>query len=761
MSRQRRSLTIEPPRRSAGPDGVGLFGKALIVICVLAASLRGAILVEYLRRNPFAQAPVTDGAVYWEWAGRIANGQSTGQMPFASAPLYPYVLGALRALGGDLASVYALQLVLDLLTVALLAGIGRQRFGESVGLAAAACWLIVDEPAFYITRVLNSSLQVFLVVVLWALLLRWQERGGWKAALFVGGALGFNCLANPTMMLLLPILPVWMVVSLWRNGRQSDRGSRGRRRPIRSAIGQAAIGLGLAVLVIAPATLHNWRACGEFIPITACPGITLRQGNGPGAVGTYVPIPGVSGGRDTLFADAACVYQKATGRPARWRDVDAYFRDQAIAYWRDDPARAGRLILRRAYWFVAGRYYCDVHQPTWERDQGFARLLWLAPIPTAWLIGPAIVGLIALIRRPIQYAPEWLLLAVPLVVVAVFQYSPRYRLPAVPVIVLLATWAWAQAIRRPVEWRWTAGVGGATALAIALGPINKATGFEDPAGLMYNNEYNLAVALIRLDRKKEAIERLERALRILPTSAEAHNDLAVLLAERREFDRAISHYESALRARPGWARAELNLGIAYANRRDFARAIERYRRAQRARPDWPEVSANLVIAHEHLAAIEEQRQNRDQAIAHWQEALKIDPTRNEARNRLAIALMTSRRYDQAVAALRECLRRRPDDLTAANNLAWLLATCPRDHLRNGDEAVAIAERISRVAGREQPGILDSLAAAYAESGRFDRAIETAESALALARARNDSALAEQVVRRLALYRQGRAFHEAE
>jgi Flp pilus assembly protein TadD len=732
------------------------FGPALLVVCAIGAGLRIAILAEYLRRNPFAYSPVTDGAVYWEWAGRIARGEWIGRTPFVSAPLYPYLLGLLRYLGGELPAVYISQLILDLITVVVLAWIARERIGPGAGLLAAVAWLVLDEPAFFFTRVLNSTLQVFLVVVVWVALLRWQRHGSWRTAGVSGVLLGLNCLANPAMMVLVVLVPVWMAVSTWARGRhrlpvtqkpsggQETRHGRSTRevdgqdaRPPtihgqdaramtvhgQDSLGtaaQAALLAVLAIAVISPATWHNWRACREFIPITACPGITLRQGNGPGAVGTFVGIPGVSAGRDQLFEDAARVYHQATGRPVRWRDVDRYFRDQALDYLRADPVRAAGLVLRRVYWFVSGRYYCDVHQPSWERDTGLARLLWLAPLPTAWLIGPGLVGMMALLRRPLRFGPEWFLLAVPFFVVAAFQYSPRYRLPAIPVIVVAAAWAMTQLPRWRSAPRWAAATAVSAVAAVALGPINRATGFEDPARLAYSNEYNLAVALSRLGRDAEAIDHLHKALTLLPTSPDAHNDLAVLLARRGDVDTAIHHYEQALRFRPGWARAECNLGLALAGRRRFDQAIEHLSRARASRPDSAEIAYNL-----------------------------------------AVTLAASKRFEEAIHVLREELKRRPDDLSAANNLAWILATCPRGDLRNGAEAVALAERVCRGSSPEQPGFLDSLAAAYAETGRFDQAVAIAERAAELAATRKDPALADRLRLRIELYRQHRPYREGD
>lgn len=770
------------------------FRMALVIFCLVMIGPRIAILTEYVRGNPFAKAPVTDGAVYWDWAGRIATGAPSDQVPFVSAPLYPYVVGLIRWFGGGLTTLYVVQLVLDILTALGLAWVARRRSTPGLALLALLAWFLLDEPAFYLTRVLNSTLQAFLIVLFWLVLVFWQERPSWARSLAVGGLLGLNCLANPPMMLLVGLVPIWMV--LWVKQRfgapQGDRRHAAKathatpdRSMLRAAL-MAAAAVGLCVATISPATIHNLRACDEFIPITACPGITLRQGNGPGAVGTYVPIPGISGGRDRLFEDAAKVYQQSTGHPARWREVDRFFRDQALDYWRADWSRAAGLFLRRLWWFLSGRYYCDVHQPSWERDTGLARFLWLAPVPTAWLIGPGIVGLIALCRRPMRSAPEWMLFAVPLLVVVVFQYSPRYRFPAVPILVVTAAYAFRQLWDRPSRWRWAPVTAAATIAGIAAGPLNRATGFEDPAGLAYNNHYNLAVAQARLGRNDEAIRQLETALSLNRGSPEAHNDLAVLLSRRGDWQKAVDHYQQALKLRPGWAQVEGNLGLAHAALRQFDAALEHLRRATKARPDASDLAFHLgnVLADagknaeaadeyrrllklrpddpdalDHLGVVRLRAGAIDEAVVAWRRVLDVAPDRAGTRNNLAAALAQQRQYGQAVAVLREGLRRQPQQAEMANNLAWLLATCPQDDLRQGTEAVALAEAICRRADATPPSFLDSLAAAYAETGRFDLAVTTAEKALAILRQGGQTDQAQRLASRLELYRTGKPYRE--
>ena len=84
-------------------------------------------------------------------------------------------------------------------------------------------------------------------------------------------------------------------------------------------------------------------------------------------------------------------------------------------------------------------------------------------------------------------------------------------------------------------------------------------------------------------------------------------------------------------------------------------------------------------------------------------------------------------------------------------MAWLLATHPDLESRKSD-AVSLAERAAALTNHRHPVILDTLAAAYAADGQYDKAVETAEAALALASAARDKKLAGGIRERLILYR---------
>jgi tetratricopeptide (TPR) repeat protein len=260
-------------------------------------------------------------------------------------------------------------------------------------------------------------------------------------------------------------------------------------------------------------------------------------------------------------------------------------------------------------------------------------------------------------------------------------------------------------------------------------------------------------ALLQDGRVEEAIARFKRCLEIDPHYAEAHINLGNYLLEKGQVDEAIAHYQKALETRPNQADVHYNLGILLLKKGQVDEAIAHYQKALEARPDYPE-------AHYNLGNILLQQGRVDVAIIHYQKALAIRPDFAEAHLNLATALLCEGRVAEAVAHYHKTVELKPDAAEARNSLAWVLATCPVASVRNGGEAVEQAGRANQLTGGNQPGILGTLAAAYAEAGRFGEAVATVQRALQLATLQNDSALMISLRTQMEYYKTDARFRDA-
>lgn len=230
-------------------------------------------------------------------------------------------------------------------------------------------------------------------------------------------------------------------------------------------------------------------------------------------------------------------------------------------------------------------------------------------------------------------------------------------------------------------------------------------------------------------------------------------DLAYELGQKGQVDAAIAEWKRALALDPKDAKALNNLGGLLLSQGKQDEAVAYFRRALECNPD-------LVDAHNNVGLVLLQRGQLSEAGQHFRESLSVAPDSLAAHVNLGGVYLLQSKVAEAVGELREALRLDPGNLTVLSNLAWLLATCPDATIRNGAEAVTLAERAAELSQRRDPVILDSLGAAYAEAGRFPEAIRATQRALDLARPGGDAATTAALQSRLALYQARRPHRES-
>jgi protein O-mannosyl-transferase len=151
------------------------------------------------------------------------------------------------------------------------------------------------------------------------------------------------------------------------------------------------------------------------------------------------------------------------------------------------------------------------------------------------------------------------------------------------------------------------------------------------------------------------------------------------------------------------------------------------------------------------------RQN--EALAYFTKAAQVDPNNVETHCNLGLCLADLNRFDEACKEYQKAFAVNPDDMTTLNNYAYLLATCPVDSLRSGKKAVEIALRASDASGGKDPNALDTLAAAYAEAGQFDEAVQTARKAIDTAQKNPWTFPVGDMQMRLKLYEERKPFRQ--
>ncbi len=170
---------------------------------------------------------------------------------------------------------------------------------------------------------------------------------------------------------------------------------------------------------------------------------------------------------------------------------------------------------------------------------------------------------------------------------------------------------------------------------------------------------------------------------------------------------------------------------------------------------WQQTIANTSdnhVAHAHLADLLLRQRRINDAISHCQEAVRIQPNDTDAQNNLGLAYLQLGDEADALIHFEQSLASNPRNLNARCNLAWVLATSSDPSRRNGERAVELATSVAQGPGHGNPTVLRTLAAAYAETHEFGDAIETAQEAIAIAKATGNDGLVADLERNIAAYR---------
>jgi protein O-mannosyl-transferase len=234
----------------------------------------------------------------------------------------------------------------------------------------------------------------------------------------------------------------------------------------------------------------------------------------------------------------------------------------------------------------------------------------------------------------------------------------------------------------------------------------------------------------------------------------AHNNLGYLCVNRSDLESAISHFTTAANIRshkvnPHYyvasALVQMNLGDGLAQKGQANEAISHYDEAIRLVPNYADAyynRGNVLFTNGRV----------DEAIADWERSLQLKPNDADAHTCLGNALLRRGFPNEAIAHYEKALELAPEDARSRNNIAWLLATSSDPAIRNGARAVAFANEAVELSGGREPSFLRTLAAAYAESGGFAEAVAAVRQASVIAAMQGKTKLANRLEKDLVLYR---------
>jgi len=262
----------------------------------------------------------------------------------------------------------------------------------------------------------------------------------------------------------------------------------------------------------------------------------------------------------------------------------------------------------------------------------------------------------------------------------------------------------------------------------------------------------LGKELFKQKKFDDAIYHYEQTLRLRPNHFDTLNNLAAAYYRVGKIDPAVISWKNALKVNPNRPDVYYNMGVALTKQQKIDEAVESFTHALRLNPGLAEARKGLANAFFLQGRFR-------QAVEQYRLLIRIAPNSSDLCSRLAFALLELGEIDQAVAYFEQALRLAPDNLELMNNLAWVIATHPGLASRDPEKATRLAERLCQFTGYRIPRFLDTLAVAYAATGKFDQAVNFAQRAIELGRSANEENLAAEIQNRLNLYKAARPYYE--
>jgi protein O-mannosyl-transferase len=702
---------------------------------------------EYVTYNPHVRAGLTGPSLWWD----LTTFHSYNWHPLTWVSLQlDYQLYGLQPWG-----FHATNLLLHTANAVLLFVALRRLTGAVWRPAAVAAFFAVHplhvESVAWVSERKDLLSALFWILTLWAYA-RYAERPGPGRYALVVLAFTASLLSKPmavTLPFVLLLLDYWPLGRLRLGGEPEstteDRGSAIEKGNLRPSI-------------LDPRSSRFW-ALAEKLPLLALAGgvcvITLLAQRGAVKTLDQFPLP-------VRLLNALLAYVGYIGKMFWPHPLAAFYPHPCARVPVVQAAAAGVLLASLSAWVLLQ-----------ARQRGYLFVGWFWYLGTLVpVIGLVQVGSHAAADR-YTYVP--LIGLFLLLVWGAAEFLTRWKRPAavlVPAAALLCACVVVTRLHLPC-WRNTltfwqnalevtpennpqahAGVGQALqereSIREALGHFEEVVRLQPdrPTGHL-----NLGLVLGMLGRMDEAESHLRRAVHLDPQDAVAHTDLATLLARRGQVEESLGLFDEALTLNPNDAATHYNLGGVLMKQGRVEDAERHFRAAAGLDP-------LLADAQDSLGTALQRQGKLPEATVCYRQAVRLKPEHAPYRCDLGLALQEAGKMEEAEGEFRRALRLDPRWPFMANQTAWRLATAPEPQSRDGFTALRLARQCCLVAGDAHPAPLDTLAAAYAEVGSFDQAVEVARRAAGLADSAGLNDLAGQIRERGRLYEKRQPFRAA-
>jgi arylsulfatase A-like enzyme/Flp pilus assembly protein TadD len=289
---------------------------------------------------------------------------------------------------------------------------------------------------------------------------------------------------------------------------------------------------------------------------------------------------------------------------------------------------------------------------------------------------------------------------------------------------------------------------------VAGGDTNENFSFDqskdDPKDIMDFHLSNTKMYQLIHEKKYAEAEKLcRKMLSERPLYVHPYQKLCQIAELQGNPNQAVAYLRDAIKVNPKDHRVRNQLGVMLTQQDKSDEAFEHFTASLQIKPEQ-------ITPHNYLAELLEKQNKLAQAVAHYDKSLQVKNDQADIHTKMANALYQLGQLDEALTHWTTAVSIKPD-WYALNNLAWIKAVHENPRFRNPHQALELALQACSLTNYEKPDTLDTLAAAYAATGNFPEAVKTAQNAENLYLSLGQQKEADDLRKRLELYRSGQPY----
>lgn len=622
----------------------------LIAISTFAILFRVIYFIQNIHNNPLFHDPISDAGVYYNWAKDIIEGTPSHSGVFYMAPLYPHILSLIYKVSGvSVSAAVIFQHIIGIFSLFLVYLITNKVFGQRVAILATLLCLFHRPLTFHESKILLESIAVFLYLLsIYLLLFQKKDKINIPLTFLTGLVLGLSAVQRPNILLFIIFVLIWLFMLF---------------KPKHNLAIITAIVLLVGVTIpIAPVTIHNYKASGDFILLTYNTGINFYYGSDPESAPTFTRRGAIGDSIETEEASAKKIAEKDMGRELSPSEISSYWMKRGFQQVKKDFFGWLGYQLKKIYWAI--NTYEIANNYNMHFEISYTPILKLLFVPYGLIVLLSSLGFIFVNKRD-PYVQLLLFYAAAIFAgLIIFTVVGRFRLMLTVVLSMFAGYGVFEYIdilrKRHYDLdssrRYLAATLTLVILAVpTLIPYRKTT---NPA----STYHNLGVIEFRKGNYEKALEYHQLALKTYPNYTEAYNDMGSCYLRLNNYDKALEMYAKADECSPTYAESRFNAGLVYMRKKDYVNAKRKFEEALRIRPDYIKAKDNLAQTLFYLGDYEN-------AIKHMRELVSVDPSNPIHHFNLGAMLKNTGKLEEAKAEFEEALKLNPNYEEAKRELA--------------------------------------------------------------------------------------------